>query len=462
MIALTTGQAVHDVVMGVFSPQEEMTKWININAIPQFLPEQDKPYQVYTTFEDITDKKEAEKQLSSYAEELKGLYQQLDDEIKKATELHERNLPSLLPEVEGLAMMAHYQPARRLGGDFYNVMKTQDKLVFFLSDVMGHGMEGALLSVFIKEVIDSYVILCPDSLQPDQILAHLNKQYRREGYPHDYFISIFIAVLDLSTFTLSYTGAGFQSPLFLKTDTGEEVEITVEGVPISMAVPQELMEYRVETLQLKPGSTLFLSTDGLLEQEAQSCQFQEQAREVFFQHCHLPPVAIVEAINEEFSRFIGTLQVDDDITFVVLQMEENTEQEVQLELKSDFAELRRMEDTIMPLIKDHPRGIELMLAIHELVANAIEHGNRFDRDKTVKVGLKNTGPYIQITVADQGMGFDWQERLEKELELQGWQERGRGVFMLQCLSQYLFYNKRGNSVLCIISQEEKGDTGEEA
>ncbi len=69
MIALATGKAVHDVVMGVFNPELEDYVWININAEPQFRPRETVPYQVYTTFEDITKRKQAEKALQRSLEE---------------------------------------------------------------------------------------------------------------------------------------------------------------------------------------------------------------------------------------------------------------------------------------------------------------------------------------------------------------------------------------------------------
>ena len=63
MTALETGRAVHNVVMGVFHPSTESYGWINIHAVPQFRPGEERPYQVYATFEDITEKKEAEEAL---------------------------------------------------------------------------------------------------------------------------------------------------------------------------------------------------------------------------------------------------------------------------------------------------------------------------------------------------------------------------------------------------------------
>ncbi len=63
MVALKTGEEVHDVIMGVYNPTEDITRWININAVPQFRNGEAQPYQVYTTFDDITEQKRAQEAL---------------------------------------------------------------------------------------------------------------------------------------------------------------------------------------------------------------------------------------------------------------------------------------------------------------------------------------------------------------------------------------------------------------
>lgn len=70
-VALRTGEEVNNVVMGVFNPEKEAYTWININAAPQFRPGEDRPYQTFTTFEDITQQKQNELLLKEQLEELR-------------------------------------------------------------------------------------------------------------------------------------------------------------------------------------------------------------------------------------------------------------------------------------------------------------------------------------------------------------------------------------------------------
>jgi len=403
---------------------------------------------------DITGRKQTEEKLADYTRQLEKLNRQLDEEMNKAHRIHSRTLPAKLPEVEGVSLETFYQPAQRLGGDFYNLIKSDNKLMLYFSDVMGHGVDGAMLSIFVKEAIDSYVSLNPAELKPEKILRHLDRQYRRETFPEEYLICIFLAVLDLETLELSYCGAGFQSSPLVRTPDGAMSRLTCRGLPISSVISAELMQVTIEHLTLTPGTTILFATDGLTEQNVNGEYYNEHLPRVFLENSNLPPSLIAKAIKEDFRAFNeGSLQGDDDLTFCVLQVDPENKDTMKLELNSRLEELRYLHERSNAFLPESEKAYCLIGGLHETVANAMEHGNQLDPNKKVFVEIALTDEYMAAIVEDQGEGFNWQDKLNDLLDLRGAQDRGRGVLMTNMFCDRFFYNEKGNRALLLV----KGD-----
>lgn len=395
--------------------------------------------------------KQWKEELEQKSKELQQLYHQLDEEVDKARQLHERTLPRTVPAVEDISLAAHYQTARRLGGDFYNMLRAGDKLVLYLSDVSGHGLEGTILSTFIKEAIDSYVSLEPDRIDPQSILRHLDRQYRRGDYPADYFICVFLAVLDLNTMELSYTSTGFQEPPLVRTGNGERVRLISEGPPISNAIPEKLMDFSEGRIGFTPGTTVLFTTDGLTEQTVGGEPYMDRLEDVFYAHSHLPADVLLQVINDDFCRFNqGSLQGDDDITFGIAQREPENKIEYKLELKSSLKEMSELLREVAPVVEGMDGYDWFLNGLYELVANAIEHGNNSDPEKIVTVKIIATDDYLYAQVKDQGEGFNWREKIDKPIELNGNQQRGRGIAMTRISCKHLYYNEKGNRATLLV------------
>jgi len=345
-----------------------------------------------------------------------------------------------------------------MGGDFYNALKVGNKVVAYVSDVSGHGLEGTLLSAFVKEAIDSYVILKPEEIEAEKILYHLNRQYRRENYPDDYFVCIFLVVIDLNSMELTYTGAGFQELPLVQTGSGEKLRLHTEGPPISSTIPEEFMDYTAGKLTLSPGTTVLVSTDGITEQMAGEEQYSSRLEQVFYEHSCLEPEIILCAIKEDFYRFNGgSLQADDDITLSIIHAEPEEKRELFLKLDSNVEALSNMRQDVLNFLPDTDKAELFLIGLHELTANAIEHGNQLDPKKQVHVHCELQERYLLVSVTDEGEGFDWRQAVMGRNELSDLQEeaakRGRGLGFLVTKAAtdyfYYYYNEQGNMATSI-------------
>ena len=382
---------------------------------------------------------------------LEEAYLQLENEIDKAETIHRRVLPSELPQTEKFAIAAYNQPATRMGGDSYNVIRSDNKLIIYVADVMGHGFDGAMLSVFIKESIDSYIVLKPGNISPMSILKHLSKQYIRQNFPDKQLIAVFLAVLDLDTDEFIYSCAGFQTPPVLSREGGEKKMLETHGLFISNCIPPEMLTFDERSLIMQPGDTILISSDGLAEHENQGKMYEEQYVNIFYENSHLHPELIVQAINKDFSYFNDNSMVGlDDITYLILQYTKAPLKRHRLEIKSDFYELEDLYKKINYLTSDFTDNDNFAFFLHEIIVNAIEHGNKFDVSKRVTVDVIVSSEYVLFQVEDEGDGFYWHEKLDKPVNIETYSERGRGIALTGLISGKLYYNSKGNIATLLV------------
>ncbi len=276
---------------------------------------------------DISKRKKLENKINDYTMELElksleleNAKQRLDNEIEKAKRLHEKTLPQNFIVIDNLSFTSYYQSAQELGGDFHDLIKKDNKIIFYLSDVTGHGLDAAMLSSFIKTTINNYISFSSENnIVPTKILKFLTKQYRKEDYPEDYFICIFMVVLDLKTEKLEYSGMGFQDTPLLANDNYQK-QLISKGLPISGVTPPDLLDFSSRTVNLKPEDTIIFNTDGLTEQYNGDKYYNKRYKEIFFENSHLPPQKIKENIVDDFYQFNNNSHKgQDDITFLIMK-----------------------------------------------------------------------------------------------------------------------------------------------
>lgn len=263
--------------------------------------------------------------------EYERIRKKLDIEIANAAKIHKRSLPESLPDTEDISFASLYIPAEKLGGDLFDVFKVDNGLlndyfeqyVCFIADVSGHGLDSAMLAIFVKDTIRSFFRLkhVPGQLlSPKEIMNFFIEQYIKEGYPDEYLVCLFIAVFDLKTNELTYCNAGLHTCPLLVKDKDNIVELNNAGLPISTAIDADLLKYEDSSLPLFPAMALFIMSDGLPEQRSDNEFYEDRLKKLFAEIYCMRPANIIQRIHEDFTDFLGYEKIKDDITLVVVKL----------------------------------------------------------------------------------------------------------------------------------------------
>ncbi len=253
-------------------------------------------------------------------EKIKALNQKLKKEINKTAEVHENNFLESVPNYKNISLATYYSPAEIVGGDFYNFIELDNKLLFYLSDITGHNLEGIVFNSFIKETINNYVELIEKPIKIDKLMEYLHKQYLKNNFPDDYFVCLFIGFLDLESLKMEYISQGFQFPPLLNSSHNSQNHLPGLGMPISSAIPEELINYKINNYHLKSKDSIIFYTDGIVEQKQHDIYY-ERFKETFYKFDHLSAEEIKLKILADFKEFNdGSLKGDDDITFFIIKI----------------------------------------------------------------------------------------------------------------------------------------------
>jgi phosphoserine phosphatase RsbU/P len=204
------------------------------------------------------------------AREQRQRLRQREEELQDAREIQASLLPKRLPDVRGYEIATVNQPLRFVGGDYYNVVRMDDRhTAICIADVAGKGMPAALLMSTLQAALQP---LIAQKLPPSELCHRLNR-ILCDVMPVGKFISFFYGVLDNQQNRLTYCNAGHNPPLLIRAD-GASTELDAQGAVLGQ-FPE--WQYRQSELEMRSGDRLLLFTDGLVEAcDVNEEQFGEQ------------------------------------------------------------------------------------------------------------------------------------------------------------------------------------------
>ena len=270
-------------------------------------------------------------QLENERQRLREQAARMAGEMEAARRIQLGTLPlaaTEFPNEHRFEVAALMEPARSVGGDLYDFFKVDaNKVYFVVGDVSGKGLPASLFMVLTKTLIRSLATRLDASLDrgPARVVAAVNEDLEREN-AESLFVTLLLGVLDANTGSVQLVNAGHDAPWLLRQ--GEAVlqlQAAAEaGGPPLCVLPD--FAYPVQHIQLQPGDTLYLATDGITEAAnplgllygGKRLQNALQAALLAGSAQQGRAAATVQAVQADLKRFVAQAEVSDDITMLVL------------------------------------------------------------------------------------------------------------------------------------------------
>ena len=240
--------------------------------------------------------------------------ERVEQELRVARSIQQGSLPKEVPELEGWQITPYYQPAREVGGDFYDFFELEEgRLGIVVGDATGKGVPAALVMASARSMLRA-VAQALGTSSPGDVLSRVNDALVTD-IPPNMFVTCFYGVLDPNCATMSYANAGHDLPY--RRHGGDAEELRARGMPLGLMPGMGYEEY--ETVLEASESVLFYS-DGLVEAHDPKGEMFGFPRLRALVAEHAEEGSLEDFLLEELYSFVGEgWEQEDDITLLTLE-----------------------------------------------------------------------------------------------------------------------------------------------
>lgn len=365
-------------------------------------------------------------------------------EFAIASTIQRASLPPPLPDNRMFALMADMQPAKEVGGDFYDFfMLDHTHLAFLVADVSGKGVTGALYMMTAKTLIkDAF----STASNPAAALDKANKELCANN-PASMFLTVWLGVLDVESGQIVYANAGHNPPVLVKNQSADVSFVTEKSGPVLAF--SDAFPYRSRTLQLQSGDALFLYTDGVTEAlDVRNTLFgEDRLIETISAVVDPNPKILCTVVRAAVSAFAGSAPQADDITVMALRFtggvrsvhEKFPPTRDGISAASDWLDASLSTPEFQSAAHIGPA---LHIILDEICANIVMYSGATYFKAAIQ--LTGDGSMCRITFEDDGAEFNPLAHDDPDVSV-GAAERkigGLGIMMVKKMSNSVAYSRR--------------------
>jgi predicted ester cyclase len=251
--------------------------------------------------------------LPSFEREVR-MRERVEQELRVARSIQQASLPKEVPTLENWQITPYYQPAREVGGDFYDLFELEDgRVTVVMGDAAGKGIPAALVVSATSSVLRA-VAQALGSSSPSEVLAQVNETLFAR-IPPNMFVTCFYAILDPKNGSMNFANAGHDLPYLWHG--GDCEELRARGMPLGLMAG---MSYEQKEIELDAGEGVLFYSDGLVEaHDAKGEMFGfPRLRDLIAEHDDKR--ALGDFLLEDLYSFVGEgWEQEDDITLLTLR-----------------------------------------------------------------------------------------------------------------------------------------------
>ncbi len=226
-------------------------------------------------------------------------------DLQLARRVQQSLIKNVLPIKAGYEFNAGFFPCEAVGGDIYDCIEKDGKLIMYVADVSGHGVMPCMIAVFFYRAVRLATSF--GCCEPAEILRKVRQEFVRLELEDSVYITVFLFSLDLKTGEITYSNAGF-STLPILYDGNEISELVLSAAPISNWFLDD--EFEEKTVTLKEGERLLIFSDGIKDTDTKG---HARLRELFANE-HFTGEEFIARVKHEVH-----IKPEDDLTLLVCE-----------------------------------------------------------------------------------------------------------------------------------------------
>ena len=391
--------------------------------------------------------------------------EKINSELYIAKEIQKSSLPnieSICSNQDVFDISAYMEPAKEVGGDFYDCyFIDKEHFMFLIADVSGKGIPAALFMMNVKSLISN---ISQEGYSPDDIIKVINNKIYKNN-KQEFFVTMFAGILNISTGKITYINCGHNKP-FIKSKNGLYKVLDIESNIVLGAF--ENFDFKIQEAQLEEGDTIFAYTDGITESVNTDGQmYGEKRLEEVINKQDDDIEKLLANIKNDVESFTNKAPQIDDITMLIFKYKNkngisNTYKD--LAIKENYKKFyMTLQDNYSKWNIDSDMSNRLEMCAEELYAN-ISFYSYPKEPGFIEVTMMKTDNEIILKFEDEGVPYNPLEKDKPDITLPP-EERplgGLGIFIVREIAddvQYEYKNKK--NILTLKFIKNKGACTEE-